>query len=91
MNKNDVQKLTLPAAPTRSLQLLEVVARARRVASERPRPLRVQDHSLEAAALGCPAPQGPREVLVIREDARQGLTFAAHLRETSELEVAKPS
>ena len=62
-------KLTLPTPATRALQLLEVVARLRRVAAERASPFGVQDHSLEAAALGRPAPQGPREVLVVREDA----------------------
>ena len=65
----NVQKLTLPGPATRALQLPEVVARARRVAAERARPLRVQDHSFQTAALGRPAPEGPREVLVIREDA----------------------
>ena len=45
----NVQKLTLPGPATRALQLPEVVARARRVAAERARPLRVQDHSLECA------------------------------------------
>ena len=65
----NVQKLTLPGPATRALQLPEVVARARRVAAERVSPFCVQDHSFEAAALGRPAPQGPREVLVVREDA----------------------
>ena len=68
-SKYKCAKLTLPAAPARALQLPEVVARARRVAAERARPLGVQDHSLEAAALGRPALEGPREVLVVREDA----------------------
>ena len=68
-SKYKCAKLTLPAAPTRSLQLLEVVARLRRVAAERASPFCVQDHSLEAAALGRPALEGPREVLVVREDA----------------------
>ena len=68
-SKYKCAKLTLPAAPARALQFPEVVACARRVAPERASPFRVQYHSLEAAALGCPAPQGPREVLVVREDA----------------------
>ena len=72
-SKYKCAKLTPPAAPARALQLPEVVARARRVAPKWSRPLRVQDHALEAAALGRPALEGPREVLVIREDARQGL------------------
>ena len=79
MNKKRCcQNLTLPAAPARALQLPEVVARARRVAAERARPLCVQDHALEAAALGRPALEGPREVLVICEDARQGLRRPFH-------------
>ena len=70
MNKKKCcPKLTLPAPATRALQFPEVVARLRRVAAERVSPLPVQEHAFEAAALGRPAPQGPREVLVIREDA----------------------
>ena len=68
-SKYKCAKLTLPTPATRALQLPEVVARARRVAAERARPLGVQYHSLEAAALGRPAPEGPREVLIIRENA----------------------
>ena len=68
-SKYKCAKLTLPAPAARALQFLEVVARARRVASERPSPFRIQYHSLEAAALGRPALEGPREVLVVREDA----------------------
>ena len=68
-SKNKCAKLTLPAAPARALQLPEVVARARRVAPKWSRPFCVQDHALEAAALGRPALEGPREVLVVREDA----------------------
>ena len=68
-SKYKCAKLTLPTPATRALEFPEVVARARRVAAERLRSLRVQDHALEAAALGRPALEGPREVLVVREDA----------------------
>ena len=54
-SKYKCAKLTLPAPATRALQLPEVVACARRVAAERARPFAVQDHALEAAALGRPA------------------------------------
>ena len=56
-SKYKCAKLTLPAAPARALQFPEVVARLRRVATERVSPFCVQDHALEAAALRRPAPQ----------------------------------
>ena len=68
-SKYKCAKLTLPAPATRALELPEVVARAGSVAAESLRPFCIQDHSLEAAALGRPALEGPREVLVVREDA----------------------
>ena len=55
-----------------------MVARAGSVAAESLRPFCIQDHSLEAAALGRPALEGAREVLVICEDARQGLGRPFH-------------
>ena len=68
-SKYKCAKLTLPAPATRALELPEVVARARRVAAERTRPFAVQDHAFQTAALGRPALEGPREVLVVGEDA----------------------